>query len=102
MHIVLVHIKVKPEFRERFIEATLENGRSSLQEPGIVRFDILQDIAEQNFFILNEVYKTSDDQLKHRETEHYKKWSNLVAEMMAEPRRSTKYVNIFPNDREWQ
>jgi len=102
MHIVLVHVKVKPDFRKQFIEATLENGRNSIQEPGIVRFDILQEIEDPNCFILNEVYRTPDDQLKHRETEHYRKWKDLVSEMMAEPRKGVRYVNLFPNDSEWK
>lgn len=102
MHIVLVHVKVKPEFREQFITATLENAHSSIQEPGIVRFDILQDAEDPNYFILNEVYRTPEDQLKHRETGHYKKWKDLVAEMMAEPRKGVKYINLFPSDADWE
>ncbi len=102
MHIVLVHVKVRPEFREQFIEATLENACNSIQEPGIIRFDVLQDLEDPNYFILNEVYRTPDDQLKHRETNHYKKWKDLVAEMMAEPRKGVKFINLFPSDSEWK
>lgn len=98
MHIVQVQVHVKPEFVEPFIEATLANASSSVSEPGIVRFDFLQVASDPTRFILNEVYRTKDAQTAHRETAHYLRWRDAVADMMAEPRVPTTLVNLFPAD----
>ena len=101
MLIVLVHVHVKPDCLEAFRIASLENARNSIQEPGIARFDILQDNEDPNRFILNEVYFTQDDPASHKETAHYKKWRDTVEDMMAEPRQAVKLTNHFPTDSEW-
>jgi quinol monooxygenase YgiN len=101
MFIVQVHVRVKPEFIQDFKEATVENAKNSILEPGIARFDVIQHIEERNHFILVEVYRTMDDPVKHKSTEHYKIWSNTVSEMMAEPRQSDKFENIFPGEDGW-
>jgi autoinducer 2-degrading protein len=101
MFIVHVHVHVKPEFVEAFKEATIENARNSVQEPGIARFDVIQQQDDPTRFVLVEVYRTKDDPARHKETAHYKKWRDTVAEMMAEPRSSLKYDNVFPDDRGW-
>ncbi len=101
MLIVHVHAHVKPEFVETFREATLENARHSVHEPGIARFDVIQQLDDLTRFILVEVYRTPDDPARHKETAHYQKWRDTVAEMMAEPRHSVKYTNAFPDDTGW-
>lgn len=101
MFIVHVHVHVKAEFVEAFKEATLENARNSVQEPGIARFDVVQQLDDPTRFVLVEVYRTPDDPAKHKETAHYKKWRETVADMMAEPRHSVKYANVFPDDNGW-
>ena len=101
MLIVHVHAHVKPEFVEAFKEATAENACNSMQEPGIARFDVLQQLDDPARFILVEVYRTPDDPARHKETAHYQKWRDTVAEMMAEPRKSVKYANVFPADEGW-
>jgi quinol monooxygenase YgiN len=101
MLIVLVQAHVKPDFVEAFREATLENARNSVQEPGIARFDVLQDAADPTRFTLIEVYRTADAPAAHKETAHYARWRDTVAPMMAEPRSSVKYTNVFPNDEGW-
>ena len=101
MHIVLVQIHIKSEFRETFIQASLENARQSLQEPGVQRFDFLQQQDDPDRFVLVEVYRLPEDQAKHRETEHYKSWRDAVAEMMVEPRVGVKYNNLYPADAAW-
>jgi len=101
MFIVHVHVHVKPEFVEAFKEATLENARNSVKEPGVARFDVIQQADDPTRFVLVEVYRTPEDPAKHKETAHYKKWRDTVEEMMAEPRRSVKYTNIFPEDEGW-
>jgi quinol monooxygenase YgiN len=101
MFIVHVQVHVKAEFIEAFREATLENARNSVQEPGIARFDVIQQLDDPSQFVLVEVYRTPEDPAKHKETAHYKKWAETVAPMMAEPRSSLKYANIFPDDKGW-
>jgi len=100
MLIVHVFIHVNPEDRDAFITATLENVRASIREPGIARFDFLQD-ADPNRFVLVEVYRTPADAAAHKETAHYLTWRDAVADMMAEPRSSTKYTNIEPDESGW-
>jgi (4S)-4-hydroxy-5-phosphonooxypentane-2,3-dione isomerase len=97
MLIVQVHVLVKENYIKDFIETTKENAKSSILEPGIVRFDIIQQIDEPNNFILYEIYRTAQDTAKHKNTEHYRVWRDKVQNMMAEPRRSVKYQNIFPD-----
>jgi len=101
MLIVHVHVHVKPEAVEAFKQATIENARNSVQEPGVARFDVIQQNDDPTRFILVEVYRTADDPARHKETDHYKKWRDTVADMMAEPRRSVKFTNVFPDDSGW-
>jgi len=101
MFIVHVHVHVKPESVEAFREATIENARNSVQEPGIARFDVIRQKDDPTRFILVECYRTSDDPARHKETAHYAKWRDAVESMMAEPRSSIKYDNVFPDDAGW-
>jgi quinol monooxygenase YgiN len=101
MLIVHVHILVKAEFIEAFKEASLENARQSVQEPGIARFDVLQQADDLAHFLLVEVYRSDEASVRHKETTHYATWRGTVASMMAEPRTSVKYSNIFPQDEGW-
>ena len=98
MHIVHVHVRVKSDSVGPFINATLENARLSLLEPGVARFDVLQDKANPASFVFTEVYRQPEAALQHKETAHYQKWRDTVAEMMAEPRASSQFSNIFPDD----
>ena len=101
MLIVQVHVHVKKGMTEQFIEATTKNALKSIQEPGIARFELLKQKEDQERFILIEVYRDSNAPEKHKETEHYDQWREAVEPMMAEPRKSIKYINIFPDDNGW-
>jgi quinol monooxygenase YgiN len=101
MLIYQVHIHVKPESIAEFKQATIENARSSIQEPGIARFDFVQQQDDASRFVLTEVYRAPEAQAAHRETAHYTKWRDRVAGMMAEPRQSMKYDAIFPGPNDW-
>ena len=90
MLIVYVHVRVKPESVEGFREATIENARQSVQEPGIARFDVVQQQDDATRFVLVEVYRSPDAAAAHKETAHYAKWRDAVATMMAEPRHSVE------------
>lgn len=101
MIVVHVHVHVKPGCEEAFRAATVENARNSIKEPGIARFDVIQQQDDPARFILVEVYRTADDPARHKETDHYKKWRDTVEPMMARPRSSVKYLNCFPDDNGW-
>ena len=101
MIIVHVQVRVKSEAIESFRRATIENARHSVKEPGIARFDFLQDSSEPSRFLLVEVYRNPDAPAQHRATAHYTTWRDTVADMMAEPRSRLNYVNIFPDDEGW-
>jgi len=98
MVIVHVHVHVKPEFVEAFREASLENARQSNQEPGIARFDVMQQAGDAARFVLVEVYRSQQAAAAHKETAHYQRWRDAVAEMMAEPRASVKYEPVLTRD----
>lgn len=101
MLIVHVYVRVKPEFVAAFRQATAGNARHSVQEPGIARFDVIQRQDDPERFILVEVYRTPQAPAAHKETAHYREWRDAVAGMMAEPRSSVKFVNVFPGDEGW-
>src|SRR3954467_5857154 len=96
MIIVHVFVHVKPDAVDAFSAATLENARQSVTEPGIVRFDVLQQDDDPTRFLLVEIYQTAQDPAKHKETAHYATWRDAVAPMMAEPRSSVKYHARYP------
>jgi quinol monooxygenase YgiN len=97
MYVVLVHIHVKTEFLEAFRSATIDNARNSLKEPGIARFDVIQQQDDSTRWVLIEAYHQPEDQLKHRETAHYARWRDAVTDMMAEPRVGIKYTPVYPS-----
>jgi quinol monooxygenase YgiN len=101
MMVVHVHVHVNPEYVEAFRAATIENARNSVEEPGIARFGVIQQNDDPTQFILVEVYRTPEDPGRHKETTHYQVWRDTVAEMMAEPRTSVKYANLYPADEGW-
>lgn len=101
MLIVHVQVHVRPEFIDAFKEATVENASHSVQEPGIARFDVLQQADDPSRFLLVEVYRTPQAPAEHKETAHYQLWRDAVAGMMAEPRTSVKYSNVFPGQEGW-
>lgn len=102
MFIVHVFVRVKPDCVEAFKAASLENARHSIQEPGIVRFDVIQQADDPTRFVLVEIYRTAAAPADHKETAHYAAWRDTVADWMAEPRSSVKYVNLFPQDTGWE
>ena len=101
MFIVHVFVHVLEDQVDNFKAATIENAQNSVKEPGIARFDVIQQNDDPTRFVLVEVYRTPDDPAKHKETAHYQKWRETVAPMMAEPRSSIKCSNIFPDENGW-
>jgi len=101
MHIVHVFCHVKPESVEAFKQACIDNARHSVQEPGTARFDVIQQQDDPTRIVLVEVYRTADDPARHKETAHYARWRDTVADMLIEPRSSVKYANVFPGEIGW-
>lgn len=101
MLVVHVFVHVKPESVDDFKAASLENARNSVQEPGIARFDVIQQEDDPTRFVLVEVYRTLEDPARHKETAHYAAWRDRVADMMAEPRSAMKYRNLYPDELGW-
>jgi quinol monooxygenase YgiN len=101
MLIVQVNVKVKPDCVEAFKSITLQNARQSVQETGIARFDVLQQADDPTRFILMEAYRDEEAPGKHKETAHYQSWRDAVAPMMAEPRTSVRFSNVFPDEPSW-
>ena len=101
MHIVHVHVHVKPDRIEAFKAASIENARNSIREEGIARFDLIQQADDPARFVLVEVYRTPEAAVRHKDTAHYRTWRDAVADMMAEPRAGIKYQKIFPDDQGW-
>ncbi|MBZ0302007.1 MAG: antibiotic biosynthesis monooxygenase [Anaerolineae bacterium] len=101
MLVVQVHVHVKPEYIDAFRKATIANASQSVQEPGIARFDFIQQEEDPSRFVLVEVYRDAQAPAAHKETMHYQTWRDTVTVMMAEPRTSVKYHNIFPDDGGW-
>lgn len=101
MLVVHVHVHVKPDAVEGFKQATLANARESVKEPGIAAFDVVQQQDDPTRFVLVEVYRTPDAPAAHKETRHYQTWRDTVAPLMAEPRSSVKFENVFPADAAW-
>ena len=101
MLVVHVHVHVKTESNEAFKRASIANAKESVREPGIARFDVIQNNEDPGRFILVEVYRTAEDPARHKETAHYATWRDTVADMMAEPRQAVKFENIFPDDQGW-
>lgn len=101
MLVVHVHVHVKPDCIEAFRLATIDNARNSVLEPGVARFDVVQQADAPARFTLVEVYRNPEAAAAHKATAHYARWRDTVAGMMAEPRSSVKYDAVFPADGDW-
>ncbi|HEY4761271.1 MAG TPA: putative quinol monooxygenase [Thermoguttaceae bacterium] len=103
MIIACVHVHVKAEHREAFIKACLDNARNTIQEPGNLRFDVLEQADDPNRFMLYEVYRDEAGSKAHKATAHYARWAETVKDWLAETRYSVKYNPLFPeNPEQWQ
>ena len=96
MHVTLVHVHVKSESVDAFIQASIENHENSVREPGNLRFDLLQDPQDPGHFVLYEAYREEADARAHKQTEHYLAWRDKVADMMAQPREGVPMLGIRP------
>ncbi len=93
---VLVNVHVLPDAVDAFRAAGLTNAAASIREPGVVRFDLIQESSDPTRFVLIEVYRNADGAVAHKQTAHYHTWRDAVAPMMAEPRSSKSYLTQSP------
>jgi len=98
MIVTCVMVHVKQENIEDFIKASTANHEGSIQEPGNLRFDLLQTKDNPAKFVFYEAYKSEEDVAAHKETPHYKKWREAVADWMATPRIGIPCTVIAPLD----
>ena len=101
MIVVHVFVHVKPECIEQFRRITVENASHSVKEPGIARFDVLQQADDPARFVLVEVYRDAEAPARHKETAHYQAWVAAAGDLLAEPRSRATYANVFPGDEGW-
>jgi autoinducer 2-degrading protein len=101
MLVVHVHVQVLPDQVDAFIAATRKNAEESLKEPGVARFDVVQQADDPTRFVLVEAYKTAAAPALHKETAHYAAWRDAVAPMMQSPRTSVKYESVCPDEARW-
>jgi (4S)-4-hydroxy-5-phosphonooxypentane-2,3-dione isomerase len=101
MLILHIFCSVKPEMIEAFKEATVKNAGYSIREPGVIKFDLLQQQDDPKRFVISEVYKSAESIAAHKKTAHYAEWCQYAQEMLAEPRSKMVYTNIFPEDKNW-
>jgi autoinducer 2-degrading protein len=101
MLVAIINAHVKDDNIDQFRNATLDNAGHSIKEPGVIRFDVYQQTDDPSRFTLVEIYKTPDDPARHRETAHYLRWRDTVADMMAEPRTRNTYSVVFPPEDAW-
>jgi autoinducer 2-degrading protein len=101
MLVAIINVHVKPEYIEAFKNNSQDNATNSLHEQGVIRFDVYQQTDDPTRFTLLEIYRTEDDPARHRETAHYTRWRDTVADMMAEPRVRSTYKVVFPPEAEW-
>jgi autoinducer 2-degrading protein len=99
MIVTFVHVWVKQQYIKDFIEASTENHQNSIKEPGNLRFDLVQDADNPAKFVIYEAYESDDAAAAHKETDHYKKWRETVADWMAQPRKGEKHIIIAPTDK---
>jgi autoinducer 2-degrading protein len=102
MNIVHVHLTVKPEFIDQFIEVTLDNARNSQQEPGNLRFDFFQRVDDPTRFVLTEIYESEEAAARHKETAHYLRWRETAPAMLAEERYAHKFRSLSPDESDWR
>jgi (4S)-4-hydroxy-5-phosphonooxypentane-2,3-dione isomerase len=101
MIIVNIYIHSKESMIDAFKEANIKNARNSIMEPGILRFDVLQQEDDPSRFLLVEIYKNEKAISAHKETEHYAEWLKVAEPMLVESRVKTVYKNLFPDENGW-
>jgi len=101
MLVVHVHVHVKPDQIAAFVDATRENSSESLKEPGVARFDVIQQQDDPTRFVLIEAYKAADAPAAHKQTAHYAAWRDAIAGMMQSPRTSVRYQSLCPEEPRW-
>jgi len=96
MYVTLVHVAVKPEHADAFLDAMRANHEASIHEPGNLRFDVLRSVDDPTRFVIYEAYLDEDAAAAHKTTAHYLAWRDTVTDWMAEPRVGIRYDGLLP------
>jgi autoinducer 2-degrading protein len=96
MYLFHAYVSVAAGSEAEFAEACAVNSQASLQEPGCLRFEVLQEADDPTRFVLVEAYDSEDDLSSHKTTDHYKAWAEVTNRVQAEPRSKTVYVPLAP------
>lgn len=95
----LIKVRIKPEKRERFLQAIEHDAlHSESDEPGCLRFNVLQDTKDPNVYFFYEVYKDQAAVESHRATPHFEMWSEASKECLDGPIERTATQTVFPAD----
>jgi quinol monooxygenase YgiN len=97
MFVIIVTAHIYPDRIQEFVEATQDNARNSILEPGIARFDFYQQEEDPSRFTLIEIYRSDEARDAHKESAHYNRWKDRVEPMLVEPRSREKYNILFPD-----
>ena len=79
----------------KLLRTQITNCQNSVEEPGCLRFDLFRSDADPNHLIIEEMYQTSEDAAKHKETAHYLTWREAVADCMEKPREGMGVTPLF-------
>ena len=96
MNVTLVEINIKPERVDEFLEVFRANHEGALQEPGNLRFDVLQDPEVKTRFFIYEAYKDEDAVAFHKTTPHYKTCVAKLESLMTGPRKKRLFNGLMP------
>lgn len=99
MFALVVSVHVKPEKRDQFLAVIEDDAICSVRdEPGCVRFDVLQDNADPNHFFFYEVYHDEAAFQAHGQTPHLARWRQASEEVLSQPTSATRCATVFPRD----
>lgn len=102
MYVIIVDHRVKPEHRDDWIAAATRDARGSVEnEPGCLRFDIVQDGEDPNRFYFYEVYIDEAAFKAHLQQPHYLRWREEAKDFYLAPTAALTGRNIFPTDADW-
>lgn len=106
MYIIVAPIQIKEGFKEQYINGLMENAGGAVHdEPGCLRFDVVQDAVESNRIWLYEVYTDEAAFHAHAQAPHFLKFRDLSANWREEgglQGAGRGATNIWPPDNEWR
>ena len=100
---LIVEINIKPGFKDQFMASMLGDARgSNNDEPGCLRFDVLQDTEDENKIHLFEVYEDEAAVDAHRNAPHFIKWREECADWFATENIRKLATPVYPAPEQWE